>query len=146
MATSHTFFATDEDLPLIIDWLKDAGAAPVAGKLDLSELGATGHEIALYFPAIGPVEYWPQKIDLSEYPENSSSWLSALLTRIKQEEDPVRKRVDSSRTPAAGLMLPVLRNDRYWVSGGLWFPTVNLRKTFPELGRTCSRFERWIRK
>lgn len=146
MANSHTFFATDDDLSEIIDWLLDAGAAPVYDKLDLTDLRATGHEIVLYFPAIGQVEYFANPVNLNEYPENSSHWLQALLNWIKQKENPVRRMVDPGKTPAAGLRLPIMRDDRYWVSGEIWFPTINLRQTFPELGRICGRFERWIRK
>jgi hypothetical protein len=146
MATAHTFLATDEDLPLILDWLKNAGAVPVANGLDVTDFGATGHKIALYFPAIGSLHFWKNPIAVDEFPENSAEWLNALLTKIKQEEEPERKRVDPNKTPSAGLHLPELREDRYWVSGELWFPTINLRKKFPDLGKICGRFERWIRK
>ena len=146
MATAHTFLATDDDLPLILDWLKEAGAVPVIGKADVTDFGATGHEIVLYFPAIGDLYFWENPIDVNRFAENSSGWLNALLTKFKQEEKPERKMVDSNRTPTAGLRLPVLRDNRYWGSGEVWFPTINLRKTFPELGKICGRFERWIRK
>ena len=146
MATAHTFLATDEDLPLVLNWLRDAGAVPVAEGLDVTDFGTTGHEIALYFPAIGKLEYLQDPIDLSEFSENSPSWLDALLNRMRQKETPGRRIVDSNNTPSAGLRLPELREDRYWVSGELWFPTINLRKKFPELGKLCGRFERWIRK
>lgn len=146
MATAHTFLATDDDLPLILDWLKGAGAIPVAEGLEVTDFGATGHEIALYFPAIGNLHFWENRISLSEFPENSAEWTQTFLTKLKQEEAPDRKRVDPNKTPSAGLKLPELRDDRYWVSGELWFPTINLRKKFPELGKICGRFERWIRK
>ncbi|MEQ1922671.1 MAG: hypothetical protein ABL952_09195 [Pyrinomonadaceae bacterium] len=146
MATAHTFLANDEDLPLILNWLKDAGAVPVAHGLDVTDFGATGHELVLYFPAIGQVNFHADPANMSEYQENSSNWLQALWTRIKQEEQPGRKFVDTNKTPAAGLRLPALKDDKYWVSGELWFPTINLRKIFPELGKICGRFERWIRK
>ncbi|MBK9163101.1 MAG: hypothetical protein IPM21_04190 [Acidobacteria bacterium] len=146
MATAHTFLATDEDLPLVLNWLRDAGAVPVADGLEVTEFGATGHEIAFYFPAIGKIEYYPSKIDISQYPENSATWLQAFLCRLRQENDQDRKIVDSNKTPSAGLKLPDLREDRFWVTGEVWFPTVNLRKTFPELAKICGRFERWIRK
>lgn len=146
MATAHTFLATDEDLPLILDWLKDAGAVPVAEELDVTDFGATGHKIALYFPSIGKLKYSQDPIVVNEFPENSPSWLDALLNRMKQQETPGRKIVDSNKTPSAGLRLPELREGRYWVSGELWFPTINLRKKFPELAKICGRFERWIRK
>ncbi|MEQ1761910.1 MAG: hypothetical protein ABL984_02060 [Pyrinomonadaceae bacterium] len=138
--------ATDEDLPLIFDWLKDAGAEPVAKGLDVSDFGATGHEIVLYFPAIGNLNFWDNPIVVNDFPENSASWLNAFLTKIKQDEAPSKRMVDPNKTPTAGLRLPELRDDRYWVFGELWFPTINLRKKFPELGKICGRFERWIRK
>lgn len=146
MATAHTFLATDEDLPVVLNWLRDAGAVPVADGLEVTDFGATGHEIALYFPAIGKIEYYPNKIDISPYPENSATWLQAFLNRIRHDKDPEKKIVDSNKTPSAGLKLPDLREDRFWVTGELWFPTINLRKTFPELAKICGRFERWIRK
>lgn len=145
MATAHTFFATDEDLPLILDWLKDAGAVPVADGLSVTDFGATGHKIALYFPAIGGLHLWKNPIAVDDFPENSNEWRDALFTKMK-EEDPERPWVDSTKTPSAGLKLPELRDHHYWVSGELWFPTINLRKKFPELGKVCGRFERWIRK
>lgn len=146
MATAHTFLATDKDLPLILDWLKDAGAVPVADGLNVTDFGATGHRIALYFPEIGNLYLWENRISLSEFPENSAEWLDAFLTKMKQDEEPERPWVDPNRTPSAGLKLPELRDDRYWVSGELWFPTINLGKKFPELAKICGRFERWIRK
>jgi len=130
MATAHTFLATDKDLPLILEWLSDAGAEPVAEGLDVGDFGATGHEIALYFPAIGNLNFWDMPIEINKFAENSAGWLNALLTKLKQEEKPDRKIVDPNKTPSAGLRLPELRDDRYWVSGELWFPTINL-KNFP---------------
>lgn len=146
MATAHTFLATDEDLPLILEWLKDAGAVPVAQELDIADFGATGHEIALYFPAIGNLNFWENPIEVNKFANNSAGWLNALLTKLKQEEEPAKKMVDPNRTPSAGLRLPELRDNRYWVSGEVWFPTINLRKKFPDLAKICGRFERWIRK
>jgi len=146
MTTAHTFFATDEDLNLILNWLKDAGAVPVAEGMDVSDFGATGTKIALYFPAIGRLEFSQDPIDVDEFPENSAGWLSAFFTRIEQQKSPGRPIVDSNKTPSAGLRLPELRDGRYWVSGELWFPTINLRITCPELAKICGRFERWIRK
>lgn len=145
MATSHTFLATNEDLPLILDWLKAAGAVSVAG-IEINDFGATGHKIALYFPEIGNLHFLENPISLSEFSENSAEWRRAFLTNLEQDKDLERNWVDSNRTPSAGLKLPDLLEDRYWVSGALWFPTSNLRKTFPELGKLCGRFERWIRK
>ena len=130
----------------MLNWLKDAGAVPVAEGLDVTDFGATGHEIALYFPGTGKLEFYPSRIDITQYPENSATWLNALLNRIRQDETPDQKIVDSNKTPTAGLKLPELWEDRFWVTGELWFPTINLRKTFPELAKICGRFERWIRK
>jgi len=146
MATAHTFLATDEDLSLVLNWLKEAGAVPVIRNVDVTDFGATGHEIVLYFPTIGDLHFWENPIDVSRFAENSAGWLNALLTEFKHQEKPERRMVDPNRTPTAGLRLPVLRENHYWVSGEVWFPTINLRKTFPELGKVCGRFERWIRK
>lgn len=42
--------------------------------------------------------------------------------------------------------MPEYRDNRFWVSGCLWFPGSKLRDTFPELARICQRFQRWVRK
>ncbi|MBL9091572.1 MAG: hypothetical protein JNL96_10130 [Planctomycetaceae bacterium] len=146
MATSHTFFATDKDWPLIVDWLIDAGAQSVDQALTIARIPANGSEFVLYFPAIGAPEFWPDQICLNEYEENTTRWRQALLTKIETEKRPQRRMIDPQKSPAAGLKTPCLRDGQYWVSGCLWFPTSNLKKVFPELAKVCGRFERWIRK
>ena len=146
MATSHTWFATDKDFPLITDWLKGAGAQPVDATLSVENLLPDGSEVVLYFPLMGTPEFWPDDINLADYEENSTRWKQAVLTKIYTENRPHRRMIDPQKTPVAGLRTPCLRDGRYWVSGSLWFPTSNLRKIFPDLAKICGRFERWIRK
>jgi hypothetical protein len=144
MAQTHTWFATADDLKLILAWLREAQAEIVGVSSFPTELPADGRELVLHFPSIGPLEFWPDKIDPREYPENSRRWRQAVL--LRDREQPHRRQVDADRSAAAGLLLPELRDGRFWVSGCLWFPGSKLRQTFPDLLRLCSRFERWIRK
>lgn len=146
MAQTHTWFATADDLPLILEWLHGAGATLVGTPRQITELTADGTERVLYFPAIGPLEYWPTSISLDDYPCNSTQWHDAVLAKIRQQEEPTLRMVNPRKTPVAGLQLPVLRDSKFWVSGCLWFPTSNLKATFPDLHKVCQRFERWVRK
>lgn len=146
MAQTHTWFATSDDLPLILNWLCDKGAALADNSLPITELPPDGSERVLHFASLGAIEYWPTSISPSDYPNNSPQWRDAVLAKIRQEENPQRRMVNPAKTPAAGLKLPVLRDGNYWVSGCLWFPTPNLKSTFPELHKICQRFERWVRK
>lgn len=144
MAQSHTWFATSEDLPLILEWLREAGTTLVGSPLSITELTADGTERVLYFPALGPLEYWPTSISLEDYSSHSTQ-RDAALAKSRQQEEPTLRMVNPTKTPAAGLQLPVLRDGKYWISGCLWFPTSSLKTTFPDLHRICQRFERWIR-
>jgi hypothetical protein len=146
MAQTHTWFATSDDLPLILNWLCEAGATLADTSVPITDLHADGSERVLHFSSLGPIEYWPASISLGDYPNNSPQWRDAVLTKLRQEENTQLRMVNPSKTPAAGLILPVLRDGNYWVSGCLWFPTSNLKTTFPELLKICQRFERWIRK
>src|SRR3972149_7813577 len=146
MATSHTFLATSRDTKIIIDWFCEAGALAVGACLPEAECPSDGREYVLHFPAIGPLEFWPDEINLSDYPENSKRWRKAVIIRYHQEENPQKRQIDADRSAAAGLKLPELRDNRYWVSGCVWFPGSKLRETFPELSRICQRFERFMRK
>jgi hypothetical protein len=146
MAQAHTWFATSDDLPLILNWLCEAGATLADSSVPITELHSDGSERVLYFPSLGPIEYWPASISLTDYTNNSPQWRDAVLPRIRQEEEPQLRLVNPAKTPSAGLKLPSLRDGNYWVSGCLWFPTSNLKTTFPELHKTCQRFERWVRK
>ena len=111
VATAHTFLATDADLPLILDWLKAAGAVPVIEGVDVTDFGATGNEIALYFPALGKLEYWKDPVAFDEFPENSARWRDSFFARLKQQENRGRKIIDSNKTPSAGLKLPEFRDN-----------------------------------
>lgn len=146
MSTSHTWFATDKDFPLIADWLISSGAQPVDAALSIETISTDGSEYVLYFPAIGTPEFWPDHVNLADYAENSTRWRQAVLTKIGTEHRPQRRMIDPQKSPAAGLKTPYLREGQHWVSGSLWFPTSNLKKVFPELAKICGRFERWIRK
>lgn len=144
MAQTHTWFATAEDLKLVLDWLREAQAEILGISPFPSELAADGRELILHFPSIGPLEFWPEEINLSDYPENSARWRQAVLLRGREQSH--QRQVDADRSAAAGLRLPELRDEKFWVSGCLWFPGSNLRQTFPDLAPLCGRFERWVRK
>lgn len=146
MGTSHTWFATDKDLPHLLQWLVDAGAAAVDSTQSLSDFQADGSERVLYFPALGSVEYLSSPIKLSDYSENSHEWRSAALIKSRESDTGSRRMVNAVKTPAAGLQLPQWRDQNYWIAGSLWFPTPNLKNTYPDLFKICQRFERWIKK
>jgi len=146
MAQTHTWFATATDTNLVLSWLRDVGAVGHGAQLPKDDCIADGLEFILHFPSIGPIEFWPDEIRLSDYPESSTRWRQAVLTSVQQRERPGVRRVDADRSAAAGFRLPELRDGQHWVSGCLWFPGSRLRDTFPDLARVCQRFERWVRR
>lgn len=141
MSKTHDWFATGDDLKLIGEWLKSAGAVVAATGLSPVNMVADGSEVVLHFPNVGPIELWPDDIELADYPVNSNRWRRALIAR--EQNKPM---VDADRSAAAGLLLPEFRDDLFWISGSLWFPGANLKTSFPELNNICSRFERWIKR
>jgi hypothetical protein len=145
MSKSHTWFGTQNDVKLIIDWLRDAGARQLNGNLLEGEWVADGRELTLHFPSIGPVEYWPDKINVPECGENSARAKSTILAAIRQREQPGQPHVDVDRSAVSGLRFPEFRDGRYWVAGHVWFPTSKLKDVFPELNRVCGRFERFLK-
>lgn len=145
MAQTHTWFATAADAKLIVSWLREAGAVGNNAPLPEGDCPADGREFILHFPAIGPIEYWPAEIDLSNYPEGSTRWRHATIATIQQRSHPGVPQVDADRSAVAGLRLPELRDGQHWISGCVWFPGSRLRETFPGLAVVCRRFERWIR-
>jgi hypothetical protein len=146
MAQTHTWFATIADAAMIVSWLREAGAVACNAQLPEGDIPPDGREFVLHFPPIGPLEYWPDEIRLSDYPESSARWRQAVITTVQQRERPGVRQVDADRSAAAGLRLPELREGQHWVSGCVWFPGSRLRDTFPELARICQRFERWVRR
>jgi hypothetical protein len=145
MAQTHTFFATAADTNLIVSWLRDAGAVGLRTPLPQGDCPTDGSEFILHFPTIGPVEFWPDDIRLSDYPESSPRWRQAVITTVQQREHPGVRQLDSDRSALAGFRVPEFRDGQHWVSGCVWFPGSRLRDTFPDLARICQRFERWIR-
>jgi len=147
MSQSHSWFATVSDAKLIISWLGEFGAVQASGlQLAEGDFQADGREFILQFPSIGPLEFWPDEIRLSDYPEGSPRWRQAVIIKNNQQRSPSWRQVDADRSATAGLKLPELRDGQHWVSGCLWFPGSRLRDTFPELARICQRFERWVRR
>lgn len=146
MSKSHSWFGTQSDAELIIDWLQDAGARQLNGSLLARDWIADGQEWVLHFPSIGPVQYWPENITAPQIGDNSHAAKRAILASHRQRENPGRRQIDVDRSAVAGLKLPELRDDRYWVAGHTWFPTTRLKDAFPELNRVCSRFERFLKK
>ena len=146
MSKTHRWFATKNDVEILLTWLSEAGArllsgAPVEAIWDLD-----GLEFGLHFPKIGPVEYWSNDICLSEYEENSLRWRRAVMTQVRQQEQPHRPWVDADKSAVAGIQMPEFRDGRYWVSGEIWFPGSRLKETFPELNRVCARLERFLKQ
>jgi len=146
MAQRHTWFATSIDAEMVVAWLREAGAVASNTELPDNDIPADGREFILHFPTVGPLEYWPNEIRLSDYPASSARWRQAVITKVHQRERPGVRQVDADRSAAAGLRVPELRDGQHWVSGCVWFPGSRLRDTFPELLRLCQRFERWVRR
>jgi hypothetical protein len=144
MSKTHNWFATSDDLKLILDWVRNSGATIVGVSAFPNEMPCDGHEVVLHFPTIGPLEFWPDEVRLADYPENSRRWRQAVI--LRSQTDSKHRNVDADRSAAAGLRVPELRDNRFWVSGSMWFPGSRLRDTFPDLARVCSRFERWLRR
>jgi hypothetical protein len=137
MAQSHTWFATDQDVKLILAWLQEAGALFVGSSIaDIDRLD-TGRKYILHFPSIGPIEYWPDEIQLDNYRENSPEWRKAVLISHHIKESPNVRQVNADRSACAGFQLPEWRDEKFWVAGEVWFPGSRLRDSFPELARIC---------
>jgi hypothetical protein len=145
MAKAHYWFGTEKDNPLVLEWLKAAGAIPRNTSFEAVDY-TKDKEIVLHFPAIGPIEYWPQTIHLSGYDGSTPRWKSAAIASIAQQEHPERRQVDADHSAIAGLALPYKKNELFWTTGECWFPTTNLGKAYPELNRICGRFGRWLSK
>lgn len=145
MSKSHTWFATKDDADIIIAWLRDAGAEELNGKPLYGDWVPDGQEIVLHFPSIGPIEFWPHKINLPECGDNSPRAKRTILAMISQRQNPGRPEIDVDRSAVAGLKLPELRDGRYWIAGQVWFPTSKLKDVFPDLNRICGRFERFLK-
>ena len=145
MSTSHTWFGTQNDAELIINWLRDVGARQLDGQPLEGESAADGRELAIHFPSIGPVEFWPDEIRLPDSGDNSPRAKYAILARGQKRDNPGRPQVDVDRSAVVGLKLPEFRDSRYWVAGHVWFPTSRLKEVFPELNRVCGRFERFLK-
>jgi hypothetical protein len=145
MGRSHTWFGTKSDAELIVAWLRDAGARQLDGDPLEGEWVADGRELALHFPSIGPVEFWPDKISTPKIGDNSPRAKREILAMIRQRENPGQPQIDVDRSAVAGLKLPQFRDDRYWVAGHVWFPTSRLKDVFPALNRVCGRFERFLK-
>lgn len=145
MSKSHTWFGTKNDTELIIDWLRNAGARQLNGNPFEGEWVADVRELAVHFPSIGPVAFWPEEIILPDRGDNSPRAKHAILAAILQRDSPGQRQIDVDRSAVAGMQFPELRDGRYWVAGHLWFPTSKLKDVFPELNRVCGRFERFLK-
>jgi len=145
MSKSHTWFATKDDAETIIAWLRHAGAKQLSGEPLESEWEPDGREVALHFPSIGPVEFWPAEIATPECGDNSPRAKRTILAMMTRRQNPGRPQIDADRSAIAGLKLPELRDGRYWVAGHVWFPTSRLKDVFPELNRICGQFERFLK-
>jgi hypothetical protein len=145
MATSHTFFATRDDFQSVLDWIANSGGKLYSGSLEPFDYSSE-LELVFNFPNLGSVVFWPKSIDLSDYPENSDRWRSAVITQHHQADRPGVPMIDADNSPVAGVTPPYFRDGRFWVSASVWFPTSNLRKRFPDLSRVCARFQSWLRK
>lgn len=145
MSKSHTWFGTKEDAETIITWFREAGARLLNSPSLHREWVPEGQEIILHFPAIGPIEFWPEEIPLPERGDNSPRAKRVISEILSLRQDPGKPRIDVDRSAVAGLQLPELRDGRYWVSGHVWFPTAKLKDVFPDLNRICGRFERFLK-
>jgi hypothetical protein len=146
MSKSHTWFGTQADAELIITWLRDAGARQLDGRALAGEWVPDGRELAIHFPSIGPIVFWPDQIPVPECGDISRTAKRAILAMIAQKENAGRPEIDVDRSAVAGLRLPELRDGRYWVAGHIWFPTSRLNEVFPDLNRVCGRLERLLKK
>jgi hypothetical protein len=138
VSKTHAWFGTKDDADRVLAWLSEAGARLASGAPLEGDWEPDGRELILHFPSLGPIELWPSEIRLEDYEESSSRWKSAVLTKIRQQEEPHRPLIDSDKSAVAGMQLPELRDGRYWVAGQVWFPTSHLKETFPELNRICA--------
>jgi hypothetical protein len=117
MAKSHKWFGTMADTGLVIDWLDAAGARLISGEPLCRDWDPDGNEIVLHFPRIGEVNFWPDRIRLTDLKENSPRWRRAVLAWMARREAPDARQVDVDCSAVAGLRLPEFRDSRYWVAG-----------------------------
>lgn len=144
MAKNHYFLGTQEDSAQLHSWLIANGAEVL---LRFNEQGtSTESSVVFSFPKIGGVNFWPEKIDASVYPEGSDRWKKALLNTEVQQQNIGRKVIDYDRSAVALLHEPCLKDGIAWVMGELSFPAAKLKETFPELQSINSAFGRWLRK
>ena len=113
MAQTHTWFATNTDAKLIVAWLRASGAVASGTQLPEGDFPADGRELICHFPSIGPLQFWPDKIQLSDYPESSTRWRQAVITTVRQRERPGIQQVDADRSAVAGLRMPELRDGQH---------------------------------
>src|SRR5256885_15163017 len=111
MSRSHTWFGTKSDAELVIGWLRDAGARQLNGDPLEGEWVPDGREIALHFPSLGPVEFWPSEIRVPECGDNSPRTKREILAMIRQRENPGQPQVDGDRSADAGLTLTQFREN-----------------------------------
>jgi hypothetical protein len=144
MGKTLTFLATRADLPMITGWLEQYSPVVINGRFD--ELPyREGRTLIIHFPSIGPLNYWPDEIRITDYKENSSEWRQAILLLRRREEE--RKREIHANTSAvAGFDPPYQMDEGPWVTGDIWFPQENLSQRFPKLVAINRKLERFIAK
>src|SRR5215510_1222189 len=98
MSRSHTWFGTKSDAEPIIEWVRDAGARQLNGDPLKGEWVADGRELALHFPSIGPVEFWPDEIRMPDCGDNSPRAKREIFAAIRQRENPGRPQIDVDRS------------------------------------------------
>jgi hypothetical protein len=145
MAKTHYWFGTDRDNPTIFDWLYSNGAVVLDETFSSADY-LSAKSFTLHFPAVGPLVFWPETIDVVQYREGSSKWKAAMLARLSQKENPGRRIIDTDQSPMALIFVPYKKNQRFWTTGELHFKGTNLKESFPELNKLNTQFERWLRK
>jgi hypothetical protein len=88
MSQSNSFFATKDDFPQTIEILDHYKHTTLSGKKLAIDDFINHDKITIVFPDFGEIALWPDSIDLSQYPENSLRWKSAVLAKIGQKNNP----------------------------------------------------------
>ena len=85
MAQRNTWFATSADAQLVVAWLRETGGVGLDNTLPVADFPSDGREFILHFPSVGPIEFWPDEIRLSDYAKGSERWRQAFIAHSGRE-------------------------------------------------------------
>ncbi len=146
MSQRSAFLATAQDFQIILDIIISLGAKTLNGSEISLDYLHQSRDITLYFPQYGHLNFWPEKIDLTDYPENSERWRTAVLVEADQTTHSGKKRIDSDASPIASLVIPRFEKNIYWTSGAIGFQGRNIKQNLPEFYKVVGKINHRLSK